>query len=173
MTRRLNNSYQKLYRYRHVVATQLKLTDAEYRLWDLLIALKGWDKNYPDSYRIVETTDREIAGILRWSCSKVCRTRNKLQKKDLVTKKAIRVCEVNDASEMQHLISIVQQKGAKPKQKVAPTQQGQVQINTSPLVSYKGESGFLRSQEEYQKTEEELGPDSLEIDDMKWIDANV
>ncbi|MCH7733048.1 MAG: hypothetical protein IIB44_11180, partial [Candidatus Marinimicrobia bacterium] len=84
LLRRLNKSWQKVQRDRHIRAQDLSLTDPEYRLWDLLLATYDWDKTHTETYGCVETTDRELAEILRWSASKVCRTRNTLTKKGLV-----------------------------------------------------------------------------------------
>ncbi|MFH0773625.1 MAG: hypothetical protein V1922_04925 [bacterium] len=55
-----------------------------------------------------------------------------------------------------------------------------IKTDSIAIGSYKDEIGFistrqhsLRSDKEYQKIKEELGPTSLSIEDMKWIDLNV
>lgn len=46
-------------------------------------------------------------------------------------------------------------------------------VPKEPLVSSKGNSSILRSNEEYQRRQEEGGYTMLTIDDMKWIDKNI
>lgn len=82
--RKLNGSYQRISRDRHLIARQLGLSDPEYRLWDLLVASYGWDNRYEDSYERVEATSRDIAFVLNWSHSKVSRVMNQLKEKEFV-----------------------------------------------------------------------------------------
>jgi len=156
VTRRLNNSYQKLYRNRHLFAGDLNLDDAEYRLMDLFIALYDWDKNHKETYQTVKATDRQIAKILSWSASKVCRTRNKLLKKGLI--ELIKRCvykivylPYGDIAELKQQISPLQHNIATMKQKVAPMQQVSGYSNQNSIVSYKDKYSFIRNEGEYKE----------------------
>lgn len=83
-SKRLNDTYQKVFRNRHVIAKNESLTDQEYRLWDLYVALYDWDKKH-SHYGCVVDTDKHIAEMLNWSEAKVCRTRKKLIIKGVVS----------------------------------------------------------------------------------------
>lgn len=49
----------------------------------------------------------------------------------------------------------------------------QISASKAHLVSFKGESRVIRTDEEYQKILEEGGYTRLTVEDMKWIDENV
>jgi DNA-directed RNA polymerase specialized sigma subunit len=82
-SKRLNNSFQKTFRNRHLIAVERKLNDQEYRLWDLYIALYDWDTRH-EHFGCVVDTDLHIAEMINWSESKVCRYRNSLVEKGMV-----------------------------------------------------------------------------------------
>ncbi len=86
LQKRLNKTFQKVTRDRHVIAQRLKLSDSEYRLWDLFTALYDWDNRHT-TFGSVVGTNEEIAKLLsgcNWSASKVCRTLISLIKKGLI-----------------------------------------------------------------------------------------
>jgi hypothetical protein len=190
LQRRLNNTYQKLYRNRHVIAKQLKLSDPEYRLWDLYLALYDWDIKHTETFQTVEAPDRDIAKLLDWSASKVCRSRNKLIQKGIIRSKTRTVHEVvlipskeTDVSSLQHQTAPVKQALAGVQQESAVKQQTTGKSNQSSIVSYKDKyidggkrvaiKQEVRSNEEYQRIYEEGCFQGLTPDDMKWIDENV
>lgn len=192
-----NQSWQKVKRNRHLVAIHLELDDAQYRLWDLLVALYDWDRKHEETYGCVECTDREIAKILSWSPAKVCRARNELLKKKVIRKPGdlysiLPFPELDDetlnkfkkVARVHGSVSPLKPHVSPPIKELAPLQQNQGYLDKSSLVSYKDESsnGYpkkvlikqeSRTEEEYKRIKEEMGPSSLEIDDMKWIDDNL
>ena len=168
LKRRLNKTYQKVYRDRHVKAKELALTDQEYRLWDLLLALYDWDRNHQETYGTIEATEAQLAELLNCSDSKVCRVRAKLTKKGLVTMVAESVYQV---ASLQDDPALMKQQFSEMKQPVADLQEKQSSEDVSSLVSYKDKYRLLRSDEEYEKLHEEFP--GLSVDDMKWIDLNV
>ena len=187
LTRRLNGSYQKLQRNRHITAFNLKLTDPEYRLWDLFFALYDWDEKHTETFGIVETVDRDISKLLpSWSYSKVCRYRNILIKKGIIIqvgKSQYKIFPIPTPevliTPVQQDVSSVQQEIASSQQIIAPMQQIQTQTTPTPLVSYKDknkdyqESMVIRSDEEYQEIYKVSGFEYLTPEDMKWIDRNI
>lgn len=84
----IKHTFQKVYRDRHLLAKSLNITDAEYRLWDLYIAGCDWDSKHIENYQTLQATDSEISKILggKWEDTKVCRTRNKLLKKGILSR---------------------------------------------------------------------------------------
>lgn len=174
MQRRLNDSYQKVYRNRHIKARGLSLTDPEYRLWDLFTAVYDWDKTHTQSFGTIETTDRELAEVLKWSASKVCRNRVSLIKKGLIEQTSIGVYKLL----LEKLSAPLEQEVAQAKQEIAPTQQEvadlqqkQAYTADNSLVSYKDKYRLERSIKEYEGLARDFP--LLSIDDMKWIDENV
>lgn len=167
LIRRLNRTYQKVYRDRHLLAQGLSLTDPEYRLWDLFKALEDWDKNHSETYQKVLATDRELVKVLPssyWSPSKVCRVR-----KSLITKGFIDQTGTSEYKVIE--MSLVQQRISQVKQKIAPVQQKQTYNGNSSLVSYKDKYSLVRSNKEYEELWEENGrPESFTPEDMKWVD---
>jgi len=190
LQRRLNNTYQKLYRHRHIIAKKLKLSDPEYRLWDLYLALYDWDTKHTETFQTVEAPDRDIAKLLDWSASKVCRNRNKLISKGIIKSKTRTVHEVilipskeTDVSSLQHQNAPVKQTFAGVQQKSAEKQQSTGKTDQNTIVSYKdkyiGESKRVvikqevRSDKEYQRIYQGGDFQNLTPDDMKWIDENL
>lgn len=179
LVRKLGTSYQNLKRNRHIFATSLKLGDAEYRLFDLLSALSGWDKKYSDSFMLVEATDEDLAGILNWSDSKVCRTRNSLKAKGVIKKiedsiHMILVLEevASNTASVQEKVAGLQDKTALVKQEDADLQENRAENNNSSLVSSSGNS-VIRTDKEYQEILDSGQFPTMTIEDMKWIDENV
>ena len=178
LTRRLNKTYQKLYRNRHLVATQLELDDAEYRLWDLYTALYDWDQKHTETFGTVEATDKEIADILLWSSSKVCRTRNRLLEKQVVTpikKSGYRIFPSlelkNSSTDTQEKIANVHDGNASMKQDIALVQQNRDHTSPSSIVSYKDKYKFTNTKEEYQRIKFQIEELAGRIDD-RWFDSN-
>ena len=199
LLRRLNHTWQKVRRDRHLAALYFQLDDPEYRLYDLYFAAYGWDKTYKETYGTVEFPDREIGNILSWSPAKVCRTRNRLLKKGIISVrneneniyKILPPPSLPDnltaleekIAWMQKLISPLQQAGASPKQDVAPVQQTQGYSGDSSIVSYKDQYSLVypkkllikqevRTEEEYQQMYQE-NPNFPIPEDMRWIDENL
>lgn len=161
-----NNSYQKLYRNRHILAKDLNLNDQEYRLWDLYGALAGWDKRYEDIFQIVHATDEEIANITGWSTSKTCRTRNGLIRKKLVSEKSRGVYKILLIPCKDNKNASVSDETANLKDEVAPKTEESADLqlvsgksDKSSLYSFNGVYGSIRTKEEYmdvKKREEEV-----------------
>lgn len=183
LQRRLNNTYQQLYRNRHVIAQKLKLSDQEYRLWDFYLATYDWDKNHSQTYECVEASDRDVASFLRWSPSKVCRARKKLTNKGVIAFKSRSLYKVLLIPNKKTDISLLQLQNASVKQKNAEMKQRTGETSQSSIVSYKDKyiskgkrednKQEIRSNEEYQRIYEESDCLGLTPDDMKWIDENI
>lgn len=176
LLRRLNHTWQKVHRDRHLAALYFQLSDPEYRLCDFYSAACVWDKKYVETYGTVEFTDRDVANILSWSPAKVCRTR-----KNLIERRIIRLNESGayvvippptlpksletlkeKVAWMQGLVSPTQHDVALPKQVVAPVQQTQGYSADSSIVPYKNKNSFfypktalnkqkVRKENEYQR----------------------
>ena len=198
LLRRLNHTWQKLSRDRHLVALYFQLDDAEYRLCDFYHAACIWDKKYEETYGTVDFPDRDVAEILSWSPSKVCRTRNKLISKGVINLRKSGIYSVIPSSKLpdnlntlvektawvQNLVSSMQQNVAPPKQSVAPVQQTQGYSNDFSIVSYKDKHSLtypkrvlikqeVRTEEEYQQIYQEGGYERFIPEDMRWADENV
>lgn len=191
LARRLNATYQKVYRNRHVLAKNLVLDDAEYRLWDLLIALYDWDKKHEEDYGTVKATDRGLAELLNWSYSKVCRARNGLLMKGIIFRRDRSVYKIFPLPQLNENISLTQQNVAEmqneistEQQDIASLQQKQGYSGNSSIVSYKDKFSIgshrrvlikqePRSESEYQKIKVEGNYTALTVDDMRWIDENI
>lgn len=177
--RRLNSTYQRVYRSRHVKALELNQTDAEYRLHDLLLALYDWDKKHVDTYGTVETTDRDIAPLLKWSPSKVCRTRRELIKQGVIKEIRPHVYLVTQVAQMQQQESKMQDEVSLMQQEVAEMKQNQGYRSGKTIVSYKDNYGDInnRSNNGFHWQENPTGHSqcfpSLEEDDIRWINENV
>jgi hypothetical protein len=174
--KRLNNTYQKLYRNRHLIAKDLMIGDAEYRLWDLYIALYDWDKTHAETFETVNATDSALAEILNWSKSKVCRTRKKLLKKGVIRfierslykiislprEETISVSLQSKSAELQDEVAQINQKGA-----VLQPNQGYSTQNT--IVSYK-DKYRINSEDEYKRVKINVDGLSKQIDRIDcWL----
>jgi len=197
LLRRLNHTWQKLSRDRHLVALYFQLNDAECRLYDFYFAACIWDKTYKETYGTVEFPDREVAILLSWSPSKVCRTRNSLITKGVISLRNGNIYSVIPSPELpdnlntlgaktawvQNLVSSMQQNVSPLKQDVAPVQQTQGYSDDSSIVSYKDKHSLTypkrvlikqetRTEEKYQRMyQDDL--DGLTPEDMRWIDTNL
>jgi len=174
LLRKLNKTYQKVFRDRHIRARKLSLTDSEYRLWDLCVAVYDWDKKHTQTFGTLETTDRELASILGWSASKACRKRNSLIRKGLIEKTEIgtyKVVPVGAETALLHQgVAQTQQEIAPTQEKGADLQQKQTQTADSSLVSYKDKYRLVRSDREYNRLSKDY---SFSTEELKWIDQNA
>lgn len=162
ISRRLNG-WQKINRQRHVIAKQLKLINAEYRLWDLLIALYDWDKTHLETYGTIEITDRQLADLLGWSAPTVCRTRNTLLKKGLIEKIQQGIYGVNT--------SIVHNPNASVKQILSSTTEGNASMQQDQ--GYSNDFSFVSSKVNSASSNTEDRYESLTSDDINWINENL
>lgn len=177
--------YQKHNRSRHIFAKEFQLSDPEFRLWDLAVALSGWDEKNIDSYKMFEGTMDSLATILDWSKAKVSRMMNDLIHKRIVTRNQQKVYKVNILCEkgsekeddkfaqQKENISLVKKRVAPLKQTVAPMKQKEAYSPINSLISFKGDLVSLHTEEDYQRILDESRYATLTIDDMKWIDQNV
>ena len=177
--------YQKHNRNRHILAKELQLSDQEFRLWDLAVALSGWDDKHVESYRMFEGTLDSLAIILGWSKAKVSRTIDGLINKKIVARNQQKTYKVNILCEkeseeeddkfalLKENIASVKKTVAPLKQIVASMKQKEAYSLINPLVSFKGDLVSLRTDEDYQKILSEGRYITLTVDDMKWIDQNV
>ncbi len=179
--RRLNTTYQKVKRNRHVIAKEMEFTDQEFRLFDLCLALYDWDKKHTETYMTVEATDYDISNILHWSPSKVCRTRNSLIKKGVLSKIGdgwYRVL-VSDIAEVQSANSGMQFNDARVQQNNASMQQDSGKSSGNTIVSYKDKnkvSGGGSSEERYQNSDWDFDRERfslLDESDIRWIHENI
>lgn len=174
--RRLNNTYQKVYRNRHLVAKQLNLKDSEYRLWDLCLAVYDWDKKHEETYQTVETTDSILADILNWSSSKVCRVRNRLIVKGAIKEKARSFYEVvllpssnNDIAKLHDDNANLHNEIAETQENIAELQSNQDETDKTTIVSYKGKYS-ISTEEEYISVKLKVDELSKQIDEINcWL----
>lgn len=174
--RRLNNTYQKVYRNRHLVAKQLNLKDSEYRLWDLCLAIYDWDKKHEETYQTVETTDKILADILGWSSSKVCRVRNGLIEKGTIKEKARSLYEVvllpsskNNTAKLQDENANLQDQIAETQENIAELQSNQDKTDETTIVSYKGKYR-INTVDEYNDIKNKVDELSKNIDEKHcWL----
>jgi len=75
--------YHRHFRGRFLLLKNKVLTEEEYILWDLSFStLADWDKqNHPDNYGTFNYTQEEIASLLGWHKTKVCRLSKSLFQK--------------------------------------------------------------------------------------------
>lgn len=174
LEKRLNNSYRKVYRNRHIVALNLKLTDKEFRLLEFLSDIADWDESHTDTFETVVFTSREIAPVLNWSFTVVSKTTNKLLEKKLLEKKGRSHYLVHQLSESKENVSLTKLNVSLPTQIVSPKKQIRSQEDRSSIVSYK-DSVYqpIRTDEEYQRIIDSGQFPTMDISDMKWIDENV
>lgn len=177
ISNRLNNSWQRIYRNRQLVAKQLGLSDQEYRLWDLYIAVNGWDKRYEESYQAVHATDKQIADILGWSSSKVCRTRSGLVKKGVIRERERSVQEMlllpgklDDIAQLQNKDANLHEQIAEVKNEIADSQPIQGKNNNDSLVSYNGMYFPIKTKERYEEVKSTVDNLTKQIDEVKgWL----
>lgn len=168
LKRKLNKSFQKLFRNRHIKAKELDLSDQEYRLWDLLLALYDWDQTHTETFGTVEATQLQLAELLNCSDPKVCRLIRSLIKKGLIKKIEESVYQVTD---LQNSSSFLQEESSVSQDLVADLKEKQGYDSNSPLVSFKDNTSFVRSNKEYEELQRQFP--NLTVEDMKWIDLNV
>lgn len=174
--RRLNNSYQRLYRSRHLIARRLKLDDGEYRLWDLYLALYDWDDKHKETYQTVIATDATLASILGCSPSKVCRVKKLLLKKGLIKeigRSAYFVIQlpqpVSNLEELQNDIAKMQDETALMQENIAELQGNQGYLPQNAIVSYKGKYRIC-TEEEYKRVKIRVDELSKQIDELDcWL----
>lgn len=176
ISRRLNNTYQRVYRNRHLIAKNLKLNDREYRLWDLYIALYDWDKDHTETYQTVQATDLVLSEVLGWSPPKVCRVRNLLLKKGAIKPIGRSIYTIvllpqkeNNFAGLQNSIAEMQDEIAPVQEKVAEVQQIQGYSDPNTIVSYK-DKYRINTEEEYTRAKIRVDELSKQIDKMGcWL----
>lgn len=174
--------YQLHRRDRHLIAKRLNLDNEEYRLWDLLAALSGWDKNHEDKFQVVEANNSEIGKIVGWSESTISRVIRRLESKRVIKKicrgrtrinvRAVKGSEEEDEAKL----AAVKDELAVVQDKVASVQVVQEEAPDSSLVSSKVNNILRindRTDEDYQRIYLEGGYRLLKPDDMRWIDQNI
>lgn len=164
--------------------------------------LADWDKNHIDTYGSFRLPQEQIGYYLNWSKSKVCRVSQELYKKNFwkedtdgkVVITGFNIKEhLTELAKLYKLIDLQQfianhqppvsnsilpvaevesetskANGTPTIQKVAKTQQDY----NYTLGSSKGNTGLLRSIDEYKEIQDRMGKNSMDmpIDDMIWID---
>lgn len=142
------------------MAKELALNDAEFRLWELYLALYDWDKKHTETYLTVEATDRQISEVLMWSAPKVCRTRNQLLAKRLISQIKTSVVKVLliphkdiEFASLQEKVAEMKYHNSQVKQKIAPVKRLSGSFNQNSLVSYKDKYRFIKDNKQYQEIE--------------------
>lgn len=171
--KRLNDTYQRLYRNRHLIAKKCGMDDSEYRLWDLYLAIYDWDKTHAATFETFTATDANIAEILGWSTSKVCRARHELLGKkviEIVERSVYRVkllpVKENEIANLQGKNAELQGKIAHMQQDFSPVQQNQGSELVNSIVSSKGKYKDYYLQDDYLRRlknligDQWLNPDS-------------
>jgi hypothetical protein len=172
LLRRLNETYQKVYRNRHLWSRNLRLTDAEYRLWDLFVALYDWDKKHNETYETIEATDCQIAKILDWSDSKSCRVRNNLLRKvkgylKQIGRSSYKIQPIINEEE----IAPMQNKDDQMQEKLAPMQENSIQQEPNSIVSYKDK--YLIDTEDKYKSIKAVVNNLEEKIKNRWLSDNI
>ena len=144
LTRKLKG-YKTLGKDRHLTCHMLGLTDSEFRLFELYQDVYDWDSRHYEEYGTVSFPDRVIAKLLGWNASKVCRIRNKLIGKKLLTHISRGIYAINPIFEykskladMKQIIADTQQENSLVDQDVPSMQQKQTQKDKESLLSFKG-----------------------------------
>jgi hypothetical protein len=177
------NGYQKIGRNRHLLASFLKFTDSEYRLLDFYIAFYDWDKTHTETYGCAEITDKDAGVFLNWSTAKVCRTRNELLQKGLITlvdKGTYKITFLQepqffkDASTGKTIVASVKSQLSNMEKEFAPMQGKGGYEPENPLGSFKVNLVSLRSDKEYEDIWKGMSkPNNFTPDDMKFIDRSI
>ena len=83
---KLKGYISKVNKNQHLIALSKDLSDAEYRLWQLLLSAEGFDKSNRH-YGKLFATQADIAEILDWDTTKVSKILPNMVKKGLIKKK--------------------------------------------------------------------------------------
>ena len=175
--RRLNNTYQKVHRNRHLVAKNLNLSNIEYRLWDLCLAIYDWDQKH-EGFSTFKFTDRELANIFS-SASTINRVKASLINKgilSLIDRSTYKInllpgsifyesCLNKNVSPTEQDVPLIGQDVPSVKQKLGYSDE-------IPIFSYKDNiiKQGIRSDGEYKEILNSGDYERLIIDDFKWID---
>ena len=185
---KLKGYLNKVEKGHHLTALSHQLNDAEYRLWRLLLAAEGFDKNNR-YYGKVMVTQEDIAEILGWGdASKVSRCLPNLLKKGMI-KDYERGCIYVSVRPQNKYVSVNKEHAAEQtenalvQKEYAPTQKKPSYDDSSSLVSYKGnlvssklslENEGLKANNFYENEEEtEIILQHLTKKDIEWINADM
>ena len=168
------NGFQKRYRIRHLIAKELRLKDEEYRLWDFMVAMCGWDSRHLDSYLIVEATLEHISELLNWSKSKTSRVVSSLITKGIV----VRVKTVG------FLVNLRIERGSEEEDKIVLIKMGMdVAILEKYFLPMKKEVIPVKRNQGYKDVPSLVSSNdvlvskdidcTLSTDDIEWIQRNV
>ncbi len=164
--RRLNGSYQKVRRDRHLLYREHKMTDPECRLWELLVSLCDWDPKHFDTVGTVEATQKELAGFLgrEWSTSKVSRTKDLLINKGVLTEIEQGIFRIVPSPLVREPLAPTQYEIASTHSSLASVQVAPDKDRRFSIVSYKGEyKPYQRKEADHARFTE---------DDAEWIKLN-
>lgn len=171
LRRKINHTWQKLSRDRHLLAKEYSMNDHEYRLWDLLVASFDWDTRHTESYGTVATTDKELASFLGWSASTVCRHRNSLQKKKIIDQINTGEYRLLLNSSMQGRIASPQVQIATMQDHLAPVQSVAGEQGVTPLVSFKDSLEMISNPSEISVVPMQSDQGILTIDDKEYLQS--
>lgn len=183
--------YQKAPRDRFNLLQQHILTQEEFLIYELAIAITDWDDDH-STYGTFKATNKELAQILGWSSdSPVVRYKQSLIRKGYLRalssgfiqaidfeawqiRKPYQKNSSSEVAKLQPLPANLQHEHAEMQTEAAKLQEFPAQKTNYSLGSFKGESMVSRSNEDYLSMWEERGrPADFGVDDMKWIDLNV
>jgi hypothetical protein len=180
MERKLEKSVKRLrgyYRFnrRQVLwPIHLCLSDADYRLWGMMVALSGWDGvHHPESLRLIEITEKILGKLLHWPISKVSRHLKTLINREIISLVDKGVYKVHlvgmyDTHEEDKEFVSKHKIHVAPEEKtvslaeinVAPQQTNQAYLPNSSLVSF---SGSVVSS----------SPSGLSLDDIAFVNKTL
>ena len=171
--------YQKAPRARILLLTQKRLTQEEFLLYELVIAITDWDPKHED-YGTFEATNREIAEILGWKSD----TTALKHKKKLIEKRIIESVGENrfsakgfekwqlrkaNSSENQDLTVKSQAKPAEIKEIAVKNEENYVQRDNYSLVSSKVDLSSLNGLVDETLSDEELDRIISDIDNSAGV----
>lgn len=176
--------YQKAPRERFHLLRDGTLNHTEFLVYEFGIAITDWDINH-ETYGSFEATNLQIALALGWKDdSTVCRIKKSLIHKNVFKKSGERIVVVGfeDWQLRTRTSANNQPVTANYQELVVSSQESSANLQTNPpetpsysLVSFKGNVGFLRTDDEYNRIwiEQFDSSPSFTPEDMKWIDQNV
>lgn len=172
------NGFQKAPRDRFLLLAMGILSQQEFILYELGIALTDWDYRHTDTYGTFQATNQELAEILGLKTdSSISRHKTGLLKKGLfilavdhrITPKDFEKWELRKSAKMQNQVAEMQTESAIKHEHSAKMQELSPQNSDYSLISYKG--NISSSNSEYI-SDDELDRIAIEIDKQTEKEKN-
>lgn len=172
--------YQKADRNRFLLLANGTLTQEEFLVYELAVAITDWDPKHTDTYGTFAGTNIQIASLLGWkSDSSVCRLKKRLIKKNIFIEvnERLRVFDFEkwqlrkNPAEKQPEVAEIEPPTAKTQTPVANLQPIRVQRPDYSLGSFKGEYKFSVNKEEYLSLKAKV-EELYRLIGNKWFDTD-